>query len=118
MTFNLILFNFQLIFHIIEEVILSSLMKIIELHKVLEFEIFPNGIQIFSKTLWNSNGRSHVIFTLGFCVEMNLNSWTSNCKDESFGKVLLFPLIQLSKVSNSTHFQSINQTNNHIIYLI
>ena len=33
----------------IEEVILSPLMKIIELHKVYEFEIFSNEIQIFSK---------------------------------------------------------------------
>ena len=34
-----------------EEVILSSLVKIIELHKVLELEIFSNEIQIFSTPL-------------------------------------------------------------------
>ena len=69
------------------------------------------------KTLFISNGRCHIIFTLGFCDEMNLNSWTSNCKDESFGKVLLFPLIQLSKSFKFHPFHTINHTNNHI-YLI
>ena len=69
-------------------------MKIIELLKVFEFEIFPNEIQIFSKTLFiYLNGRSHVIFSLGFCDEMNLNSWRSESKGVSFGKVILFPLI-------------------------
>lgn len=69
-------FNFQLIFHIFEEVILSSLMKIIELLEVYEFEIFSNEIQTFSTTFsFNLNGRSHVIFSLGFCVEKHLNSW-------------------------------------------
>jgi len=37
-------------------------------------------------------------------------------QDESFGKVILFPLIQLSKVSIPTKFHTINhknQTNNH-----
>ena len=43
-------------------------MKIIELLKVCEFEIFPNEIQIFSKTLFNLNGWSHVIFSLGFWI--------------------------------------------------
>ena len=36
-----------------EEVILSSLMKIIELLEVSEFEIFSSEIQIFSKPLFH-----------------------------------------------------------------
>ena len=75
MTLNWILCNFQLIFHIIEEVILSSLVKIIELHKVsnlkyfwMEFKSFQNPFHLFK---W----KSHIMFTLGFCDKMNLNSW-------------------------------------------
>ena len=40
-------FNFQLIFHIIEEVILSSLMKIIELHKVSNLKYFQTEFKSF-----------------------------------------------------------------------
>ena len=86
--------------------------------KVSKFEIFPNEIQIFSKTLFiYLNGRSHIIFTLGFCDEMTLSSWRSRkMPDESFGKVLLFPLIQLKKInfhSISHHHSHNNQTNSH-----
>ena len=38
-------------------------------------------------------------------------------RDEGFGKVLLFPLIQLSKGFKFHSFHTINLTNNHI-YLI
>ena len=48
---------------------------------------------------------------------MDLNSWRSKCKDECSRKVLLFPLIQLSKSFKFhpvSHNQSHNnQTNNH-----
>ena len=110
MTFSLILFNFQLLFHIIEEVILSSLMKIIELHKVSEFEIFPNEIQIFSKTLFILNGRSHIFFTLGFCDEMNLNSLETKSKGEFLGKSFYSLSFNFQKVSISTQFHTINHT--------
>ena len=71
----------------------------------------------FKSLFISLNGRSHIIFTLGFCDKMDLNSWISKCNDESFRKVLLFPLIQLSKSfkfhpisPNQSHN---NQTNNH-----
>ena len=41
--------------------------------------------------------------------------WDQKAKGESFGKVISFPLIQLSKVSNFTQFHSIHQTNNQTI---
>jgi len=56
----------------------KSFYELIELLKVSKFEIFQKGIQIIFKPLFISlNGRSHIIFTLGFCDEMNLNSWRS-----------------------------------------
>ena len=84
-------------------------MKIIELLKVSEFEIFPNEIQIFSKTLFiYLNGRSHIIFTLGFCDEMNLNSWRSKMK------VWESPFIpsHLTFRKFRIHSLSVNQSNN------
>ena len=39
-------------------------------------------------------------------------------QDESFGKVLLFPLIQLSKGFKFTHFRTINQTIKQIYLFI
>ena len=95
-------------------------MKIIELHKVSEFEIFPNEIQIFSKTLFILNGRSHIIFTLGFCDEMNLNSWRSKMK------VWESPFIPPHLTFKSFKFHSLsanqlhnNQTNNqNYLYII
>ena len=106
-TFKLFLWNFQLIF---EEVILSSLMKIIELHKVSKFEIFSDGIQIFSKTFFISNGRSHVIFTLRFCVWIEFEFTKIKMKGWKFGKVISFPLIQLPK---SFKFHSISHNQSH-----
>ena len=112
-TSNLFLWNFQLSFLKYEEVILSSLMNSLSCLKFLSLKYFK----------WNSNHfwtpfhffkwkksyylRSRVLWWNEFeFMEIKM-------EDESFGKVLLFPLIQLSKFSNSTHFQSINQTNNH-----
>ena len=91
--------HFPLYFTYFKEVLLSSLMKILEWHKVSELDYCSNGIQIYFKTPFfiSLNGRSHTISTLGFFHEMNLNSWRSKFKMKSFGKVLLFPLIQLSK---------------------
>ena len=85
-------------------------MKIIELHEVSEFEIVPDEIQIFSKTLFILNGRSHVIFSLGFCDEIELNSWRSESKDESLGKSFYSLSFNFQEVSNSLTFsQSITQ---------
>ena len=87
-------------------------MKIIELHKVSELEkYFQNEIQIFSKTLFTYlNGRSHVIFSLGFCTWKEIELTEMINAKWRFGKVLLFPLIKLSKSFEFTHFQSINHT--------
>ena len=94
-----------------EEVILSSLMKIIELLKVSEFEIFSNEIQIFSTTLFiYLNGRSHVIFSLGFCDEINLNSWRSESKVNVLGKSFYSLSFNFQKVSNFTQFHTSNHT--------
>ena len=110
-TLNLILLNFQLIFHMFWRSHLSSLMKMIELLKVSEFEIVPNGIQIFSKPVFiYLNGRSHIIFTLGFCDEMNLNSWRSEMQGESLGKSFHSLSFNFQKVSNVTQFHSGNHT--------
>ena len=91
-------------------------MKIIELHKVSEFEIFPNEIQIFFKTLFiYLNGRIHIIFTLGFCDEMDLNSWRSKKQGESLGKSFYSLSFNFQKVSNFTQLHSSNHTTNQTI---
>ena len=87
--------------------------------KFLNWKIFPNGIQIFFQTpLSFLNGRSHSIFTQGFCVEKNLNSWRSESKYESLGKSSYSLSFNFQKFTNSTHFQSINQTINPIYMFI
>ena len=74
---------------------------------------FKNGLTSHSLSfkIW----RSHFISSL----ESPWVAWSLNylqmrfniiSNGNTFGKVLLFPLIQLSKVSNFTHFQSINHT--------
>ena len=92
-------------------------MKIIELLKVSELEIFPNGIQIFFKLPFHFKWKSHVIFSLGFWVEKNLNSRRSESKYESLGKSF-FPSHLTFKSFEFTHFQSINQTINQIYLFI
>ena len=90
-------------------------MKIIELHEVYELEIFPNEIQIFSKPFFiYLNGRSHIIFTPGFCDEKNLKSWRS----ESKVKVWESPFIpsHLTFKGFKFHSTSHNQSNNQSIY--
>ena len=111
-TLNLILWNSQLIFHIIWR---SPFIFSHENHWAawsLWIEMFPNEIQLFSNTLsFNLNGRIHVIFSLGFCVEKNLNSWRSESKYESLGKSSYSLSFNFQKVSNSLTFrQSIKQS--------
>ena len=78
-TLNLILWNSQLIFHMLWR---SHFIFARENHWVawslwirkyfqMEFKYFSNTLFIYL------NGRSHVIFSLGFCGERNLNSWRS-----------------------------------------
>ena len=104
-----------------EEVILSSLMKIIELLKVSEFEIFSNGIHIFSKPFFiYLNGRSHIILSLGICDEMNLNSWRLEIQGESLGKSFysLSFNFQKFRIHSLSDNQSNNQSNLSIYYNI
>ena len=77
-TSKLFLWNFQLSFFKFWRSHFIFPHELIELLKVSKFEIFQNGIHIIFKPFFISlNGRSHIIFTLGFCDEMNLNSWRS-----------------------------------------
>ena len=91
-------------------------MKILEWHKVFELDYFQLEFKSFLETLFISlNRRSRITFTLGFCDEFEVME--IKMQDECFGKVLLFPLIQLLKSLDShtiLHNQSHNnQTNNH-----
>ena len=63
--------------------------------KFLNLKLFRgrNSKSFQSPLSFKINGRSHIIFTLGFCVEKNLNSPEIKKQSESFGKVILFPLI-------------------------
>jgi len=93
-------------------------MKIFEWHKVSGLKIFSKGIQIFSKTLFISLMEEVMSSSLqGFVFELNLNSWRSNARMKVLGKSFHSLSLNFQKVSNFTHFQSINQTINHI-YLI
>ena len=47
--------------------------------------------------------------------EMNLNSWRGKMQSEVLGKPFHSLSLYFQKVSNFTHFQSINQTNNQTI---
>ena len=109
----------QLIFHIIWR---SPFIFSHENHWAawsLWIEIFPNEIQLFSNTLsFNLNGRSHIIFAQGFCVWKAFEFMEIRKQIWKFGKVLLFPLIELSKSFEFTHFQTINQTISQIYLFI
>ena len=97
----------------------KSFYELIELLKVSKFEIFQNGIQIIFKPLFISlNGRSHIIFTLGFCDEMNLNSRRSKCKMKVLGKSFYSLSFNFQKVSISTQFHTKIKQTITIIYLI
>ena len=101
----------------------KSFYELIELLKVSKFEIFQNGIQIIFKPLFISlNGTGHILYTLGFCDEMNLNSWISKCKMKVLGKSFYSLSFNFQKVSISNHFHTINHTTIKqtiiIIYLI
>ena len=104
-----------------EEVILSSLMKIIELHKVSEFEIFSMKFKYFQQALFiYLNGRSHVIFSLGFCILKNI--WIHGDQNAKRVKVWESPFIPshltFKKVSNFTQLHTIKQTINQIYLFI
>ena len=110
-TSKLFLWNFQLSFFEFWRSHFIFPHELIELLKVSKFEIFQNGIHIIFKPLFISlNGTSHIIFTLGFCDEMNLNSWRSKDKMKVLGKSFYSLSFNFQKVSNITHFQSINHT--------
>ena len=116
-TSNLFLWNFQLSFLKYEEVILSSLMNSLSCLKFLSLKYFK----------WNSNHFQTPFHFFKWKKSYYLHSrvlwWNEfefrkiKMQDESFGKVLLFPLIQLSKsfkFHSISHNQSHNnQTNNH-----
>ena len=80
-------------------------MKIIELLKVSELKkLFPNkNSNLFKTPYIYLNGRSHVIFSPGFCDEKNLNSWRSKCKV----KVWESPFIPSHLTFKSFKFHSI-----------
>ena len=69
---------------------------------------------------FNLNGRSHVIFSLGFWVEKNLNSRRSESKYESLGKSFysLSFNFQKFRIHSLSVSQSNNQSNLSIYYNI
>ena len=69
---------------------------------------------------FNLNGRSHVIFSLGFWVEKNLNSWRSRMKNKSLGKSFysLSFNFQKFRIPSLSVNQSNNQSNLSIYYNI
>ena len=84
--------------------------------KFLNWKIFPNGIQIFSNTLFiYLNGRCHVIYSPGFWILKRI--WIHEdhkCKNESLGKSFYSLSFNFQKVLNFTQFHTINQTINQI----
>ena len=54
----------------------------------------------------------------GFAFEKNLNSWRSESKYESLGKSFYSLSFNFQKLSNFTHFQTINQKINRIYLFI
>ena len=92
-------------------------LKILEWHKASEFELFSNGIQIFSKPLFISNGRSHVIFTLGFVLKWIWIHWRPKARRKVWESRFIPSHLTFKKFSNSTQFRTTNHTSNHY-YLI
>ena len=104
--------NFQMIPHYfppyfinIEEVVLSSLIKILEWLEVPGLKLFKWNSNHFQIPFHFFDGRSHIIFTVGFVLNLNFKFHGTKIKKWKFGKVHLFPLIQLSK---SFKFHSIS----------
>ena len=79
---------------------------------------FPMEFKYFSNTLFILNGRSHVIFSLGFCIWKEFEFKEIKVQNESLGKSFYSLSFNFQKISNSTHFQSINQTINPIYLFI
>ena len=93
-------------------------MKIIELHKVSEFEIFPNEIQIFSKTLFIFKWKKscHLLSRV-LCLK---SIWIHGDQKANM-KVWESPFIPSHLTFKSfkfTHYQTINQTISQIYLFI
>ena len=117
-TSKLFLWNFQLSFFEFWRSHFIFPHELIQLLKVSKFEIFQNGIHIIFKPLFISlNGRSHIIFTLGFCDEMNLNSWWSKCKMKVSGKSFYSLSFNFQKVLNFQSFSDNHTTTKQTIII-
>ena len=110
--------HFPLYFLYFEEVLLSSLMKILECPRVSELDYCSNGIQINFKTPFHfvKWKKSYYLHSRVLCW-MNLNSWRSKCKMKVLGKSfysLSFNFQEVLNFHSISHNQSHNkQTNNH-----
>ena len=90
--------------------------------KFKNWKIFPNEIQIFSKPFFiYLHGRSHIIFTPGFCVWNVFESMEIKMQNESLGKSFYslscnFQKFRIHSLSvNQSHN---NQTNNQIYLFV
>ena len=111
-TLNLILWNSQLIFHMFwrshfifahENHWVAWSLRILKYFQ-MKFKYFQ---QPFS---FNLNGRSNVIFSLGFCIWKEFEFREIKMQNESLGKSFYSLSFNFQKVSNFTQFQSINHT--------
>ena len=85
--------------------------------KFLDLKYFKNGIQNPFKTLFHLiNGRSHIIFTLGFCVEKNLNSLGDQKAKWKFWESHFIPS-HLTFKSFKFHSISLSTTTSNQFYL-
>ena len=103
-----------------QEIILSSLVKIIELLKVSEFEMFPNEIQIFSKTLfiyfkWKNS--CHLLFRV-FVMKWIWIHGDFKCKMKVWESPFYSLSFNFQKVSNFTQLHTIKQSINQIYLFI
>ena len=104
-----------------EEVLLSSLMKILEWPKVSVLKYFKWNSNRFQTPFyffkWKKSYYLHSRFFLMKWFLINGDKKNKKMQGWKFGKVLLFPLIQLSKSFNfhsiSHNIQTNNQTNRH-----
>ena len=110
---NLILWNSQLIFHMFWR---SHFIFSHENHWVA-WSFWIKNISKWNSNLFKTlfiylNGRSHVIFSRGFCDERIWIHGDHKSKNESLGKSFYSLSFNFQKVSNFTQFHTLNQTIN------
>ena len=110
-TLNLILWNSQLIFHNLKKSFYLLSWKSLSCLSFWIGNVLKWNSNIFNTPCHLNNGRSHVIFSLGFCIWKEFESLRPKCKKVKVWESPFFPS-HLTFKKFRIHALSDNQSNN------